>query len=450
LRILFCIAHRGHARNFEWFLREALEAGHDVSVALDAEEGPSEPLASLESAYGNFHVMRSPLADRWLPASAGYRLRLVLDYLRYFEPGYALAAKARRRAGARSGLDGFSRVFCNGRIRWAVQSAARAFERRVPPRNAVGEFIDAAAPDVMLVTPVVELGSPQVEHLRAAHSRRIPTVLPVASWDNLTLKGGLHAPVSLVTVWNEAQAREAVDLHGLPRGRVIVTGAVAYDHWFQWVDATPRDQFCVRAGLDPSRPYVLYLCSSRFIAPDEEQFIRDWLAALRAESQLETIQVLVRPHPDNPFHEDALGRLPGVSVYPSESVSPTERASRQDYYDSIFHAGVVVAVNTSGFIESAILGRPAHTLLGNRYGASQLETIHFRYLLEENGGPVRSARTLSEHASAVRSSLAEDPMETRARMRPFLESFVRPFGLSEAASPRLLATVEALESQQSE
>src|SRR5439155_499934 len=62
-----------------------------------------------------------------------------------------------------------------------------------------------------------------------------------------------------------------------------------------------REVFCQEAGLDPGRPLLLYLCSSKFVAPREVEFVRGWIDAVRRSSDpcLRRAAVLVRPHPAN-------------------------------------------------------------------------------------------------------------------------------------------------------
>ena len=83
----------------------------------------------------------------------------------------------------------------------------------------------ARSADVILVSPLVGLGSAQSDWVRLAAELGIPSVLPVASWDNLTNKGVLKEIPGQTLVWNEAQAREAIELQGVPADRVVVTGA---------------------------------------------------------------------------------------------------------------------------------------------------------------------------------------------------------------------------------
>ena len=49
-------------------------------------------------------------------------------------------------------------------------------------------YIEAQGPDVVLVTPLIALGSAQIDYLRAARSLGIPTALCVWSWDHLSSK----------------------------------------------------------------------------------------------------------------------------------------------------------------------------------------------------------------------------------------------------------------------
>src|SRR6185436_15012933 len=115
----------------------------------------------------------------------------------------------------------------------------------------------------------------------SARALGIRTALCVASWDNLTNKGLIHGDVDLVTVWNDAMKQEAVAFHGIAPARVAVTGAQPFDHWFEWSPRTTREEFCRRVGLPAGKPYILYLCSSGFIAPQESPFVKNWVAQIR-------------------------------------------------------------------------------------------------------------------------------------------------------------------------
>jgi hypothetical protein len=213
-----------------------------------------------------------------------------------------------------------------------------------------------------------------------------------------------------------------------------VTGAQAYDHWFGRRPSRDRGELLEALGL-PDAPYVLYVGSSPFLAPNEGASIGRWLGALR--DQVPSAGVLVRPHPLNPLSEadlNALEALEGVAVFPRRGENPVDDRGRDDYFDSIFHASAVVGLNTSALIEAAIPGRPVFTTRPASDG-----TVHFSYLLAENGGPATAAPTLREHARQVAAAV-EGGKDSPAL--EFVRRFVRPYGLDEAATPRLADALE--------
>ena len=451
------MAHAGYARNFEFVLRAWAEHGHDVHVMLDRMEkrnlhGHAELLAALEAQYPNVTSSPAPdLGDAEWP-TVGVAFRHALDYLRYLEPPFEDATKLRERAERRvpgllrrlAGLPVFRPPWC----RHLARRSLRLAHRTIPLVPAIVETIAEHRPDVVVVTPLVGFGSRQPEYVRAARHLGVPTCLPISSWDNLTTKGLISEVPDVVTVWNERQVEECELLHGVSRDRVIVTGAVAYDHWFDWLPSRSRDDFCAATGLDPARPFVVYLGSSAFIAPDEAAFAARLISGLRLANggRLADLQVLVRPHPlnvlDRSGHRgDELAELANVVVYPPDGANPTDEVKRQDYFDSIFHSSAALGVNTSGFVETSIINRPVHVLLAPEYATTQQGTPHFHHLLPENGGMLLVATSFEELGAAVECSLANGDDGRNGR---FVAHFLRPFGLGEPASPRLVELVERL------
>src|SRR5439155_7773289 len=224
-----------------------------------------------------------------------------------------------------------------------LQKIFRAIDRATPPSDEMTDVFGRLHPDVLLLTPLLYFRSHQVDHVRAARRLGIKTVLGVGSWDHLTTKGLIHEIPDRIVVWNEAQRAEAAEFHGVPGERVIVTGAQAYDHWFAARPSTTREEFCARAGLATECPYLLYLCSSLFIAPQEVPFVSQWIAAIRASAHpaLREAGVLIRPHPQNAAQwrdvdPQALGR--DVAIWPRGGANPVDASARADFYDSMFHS----------------------------------------------------------------------------------------------------------------
>jgi hypothetical protein len=302
-------------------------------------------------------------------------------------------------------------------------------------------------PDVVLVSPLVETGSPQGDHLRAADRLGIPTALVVSSWDNLTTKGVIRDAPDLTIVWNEEQVREAIDMHGLPADSVVATGAHSHDHWFAWQPATGAADFAARVGLAPDRPFLLYACSSGFIAGgDEVAFVREWAQRLAdsGDPELESLGVLVRPHPQNfgSWRDADLDEPGRIVVWPRGGVAPTDRQAKEDYFDSLYHAKAVVGINTSALVDSAIVRRPVFTMVQEQFRSTQTGTLHFSYLAPEGGhGLLNVAESWDEHLEQLRAAL-RSPDGHRERIDEFLRAFIRPHGLDQPAAPLAIGAIE--------
>jgi hypothetical protein len=453
LRILFLLLATNYDRVFENFMRALLDRGHAVDVRIDIDKrwpfhGSGFVFDRLAEEYPAFSAGPAPTRDdAWLPLAT--RWRLALDYLHYLEPAYRDVAAPRERARERAPsvvrflVERTRLGRTRGRARFV--HGLRAIEAAVPVPEALRTFVAERAPDVVIVSPLVALGSAQGDYVRAAHGLGIPVVLAVASWDNLTMKGRLRDVPDLAVVWNAAQVEEAVTLHGIPPERVEATGAHAFDHWFSWGPSTTADEYAAKVGLPPGRALLLYVCSSRFIAEDEVAFVQEWLRQLRnsTDRDLASAGVVIRPHPQHAtqWREVTLDD-PAAVVWPEGGVAPITDQAKVDYYDSLHHCRAVVGINTSAQVEAAILGRPVYTLLDERFADTQQGTLHFSHLVGNSDAAVlTTARTWDEHLAQLGAAV-RDPQAEGPRLDGFVRSFIRPFGVDVAAAPRAAGAVE--------
>ncbi len=454
MNLLFSMRHPGAVRNFASTLRELARRGHRVELVFMAADklGDMRLLAELTADHPgiSFDWARRGPGGVWTPLAR--KVRRAADYARYGAPEFARADALRERAGARVSPTLRAWLKLPGvRTRYGVTLAGRmlaAVERAIPPDPRVLALVRERNPDVLLVTPLVDLGSDQVEYVKAAQALGIRTGLCVHSWDNLTNKGRLRVLPDRVFVWNEAQRREAVLLHGVLPESVMATGAPAYDEWFDRLPSTTREEFCRKVGLRPDAPFFLYLCSSDFIAPGERAFIERWIAAVRSSSDagVREAGILVRPHPRANVRPGRTLDLPHVDnlvVWPRAGANPVDAGSKNDYFDSLYHAAAAVGINTSAQIEAGIAGRAVHSVRAPEYAATQEGTLHFHYLLNESGGLLRMADSLDEHVRMLGESLRHGDEDAR-RARRFVEAFVRPRGYERAATPILADAIEEL------
>ena len=449
MKILFVLHHAG-VTPFARTLGLLAERGHRVHVVFKrvktAESARDLKQLADEFPSITFGHVPGGRPSEWDPLAR--KLRATIDYLRYLEPRYRDAEKLRARAEHNAPAAG-RRVARVARAAGRPGVAAalgtlRRIERCLPPPPAPVRYFDAHDYDLLLITPLIELGSSQSDWLRAARRTGVRTGYPVLSWDNLTNKGLLRDVPDRVFVWNEVQAGEAVELHGVPRGRVVVTGAQPFDHWFEWAPSRSRDDFCAEVGLSADHPFAVYVCSSGFVAPDEPAFVRRWIGELRAHGGLlAEAGILVRPHPLFAAQWEGVELDdPRAVVWPRHDQDPSDEAGRRNYFDSIYHSAAMVGINTTAQIEGAILGRPVHTVLADDFRRTQEGTLHFHYLGDGTVGELIVGRTWAEHAAQLEASLRGevDP----GRNERFLRWFVRPLGLDVSGSEQLADAIEEL------
>ena len=455
MKILFVMKHPAAVRSLDSVLRMLDERGNHVHLAFAGIKPEGHRVLqgiADDSRNLTFGSLPSSGSPGWSRVRIGWSvlaktLRLGCDFLRYLEPAYADAPALRARAEARAHPI-FRRAASLAQLAGAlgVRTLRRTLdhvEQCIEPPPHIERFLADLRPDVLVVTNLAR-ESVQVDYVRAAKRLGIHTSYPVFSWDNLTNKGLIHELPERVLVWNELQADEAVTLHGVPRQRVDVLGAWSYDHWFEWEPSRSRAEFCRKVGLRADRPIVLYVCSSSFVAPGEVAFVRRWIDELRRHGgPLAEVGVLVRPHPRNATPWDGVSfHDQQWTVWPQHGEEPLEAGSRRNYFDSIYHAAAVVGINTSAQIESAIVGRPVHTVLADEFRGTQEGTLHFRYLEADDFGHLYVGRTMEEHFEQLAASIQGRFDDSRNQR--FVRRFVRPLGLDLAASPLYADALEEL------
>ena len=445
MKILFLVHNLGKTRHFENVIQELSRRGHSIVVTAAHKRNKPLKLGAFSDDKG-VDVMPNPVRrlDAWEPFVRP--LRQARDYLRFLDPNYENAAKLAERARIYA-PPGWANRFGPGgslRRRWTlVRGALELAEDLVPSERYFELFIKSHAPDVVLVTPLVDFGSYQTDYVKSAHRLGVPVGFVPFSWDNLTNRGLVRVAPDRVFVWNEHQKREAATFHGVPADRIAITGAPRFDDFFAMRPSTTRTEFAERARVDPSRPILLYLCSSHFVAPDEVAFVRRWARSVRESSDpvLAGASIVVRPHPANaePWERADLDGVQNAAVW----LDPPRVQADPALYDSLFHAAAVVGLNTSAMIEAGILGKSVFTIQTQEFAGGQEQTLHFHYLLAANGGLVEVARGFDEHRRQLADALAH-PERGAERSRRFIQAFVRPQGLERPVAPILAEEIERL------
>ncbi|MDO8732931.1 MAG: hypothetical protein Q7L55_10250 [Actinomycetota bacterium] len=457
MRILFAMLHPGYLRNYESTIIELSQRGHHITVDFAQREKQriASPLQRLKEEVPGIDMrdvgILSRGKDQWAPVADA--LRMAVDVNRYADPRYSRAVLLRDRM-----VDKFQRLplpaseaitqrilhMQSDRARAHFQRAAIRMDMALPLKEHLIDTLELMQPDVIVVTPIVNAGSRQVDVVRHAQALGIPVAVAVASWDNLSNKGLLRCNPDRVFVWNEAQRTEAVEMHGIDPNTIGVTGAQLFDHWFTWKPTRSRDSFVHGSGLDPSKPYFLWLASSPFIGGDREvEYVMRWVSRLRTQpGAIADVGVMIRPHPQStaPWTGVDPSTLGNTVIFPRLGANPIDSDSRQDFFESIYYSAGVVGINSSAMIESAIVGKAVFTVTAPEFAEVQGGTIHFSHLEDA----LLTRADSDDDLFRLLSDSMEHPEAMADKNRLFLESFIRPHGLDVSATERLASEIEDL------
>jgi hypothetical protein len=317
-------------------------------------------------------------------------------------------------------------------VRASVAASLEMLEQLIPPDPGIISFLRRERPDVVLVSPLLHQRLHQTEVVKAARALGIPSGFLVYSLDNLSNKARIHVAPDRTFVWNDFQAREAVELHGIDPAAIVVTGAARWDRFLAMRPSVDRAELCRMHRFDPDRPIVLYAASSVGICPDETLVVDRWLDAVRkAPEPLGRANLLIRPHPGTEKYAKLWAEW--ATDHERVSITARPRPADQTLYDSIHHAAAVVGLNTSAEIEASMLERPVYTFSAGDLAPGQEGTRHFYYLLEGHGGVVTHSETLDAHIRELAKGIG-GKVDQEA-MRAFWERWVRPRGADRPVAP---------------
>ena len=450
MKVLFFAAHFGYVRNFESGLAALAAQGHRVHVVADEPDsiGGSALMERLSAEHPGITYGFGPSLDAEPWFRLARKLRSASDYVRFHDEAFSNFTKTRLTLRERIPR-GVLRLMDAGlgkvsSARRAVAAVLRFGEAIMPISTPSREFIEAQDPDVVLMASVTAWRVPQIDHLRAARALGRRAGVCVYSWDQLSSKALLRSVPDRVILWNETQRREAIEWHGVPAERIVVTGAQCYDQWFGRQPSRDRAAFCQAVGLSAEHPMLLYICSVLTPNPYESRFVLRWLEEIRrnADPALREASILVRPHPErmDEWKDVSLERFGNVALFGRNPVSPDAQA---DYFDSLYHSHAVVGLVTSGFLEAAVVGRPVHSLLLPEMQMYQEGMQHFRYLIDVEGGLLKVTRNFPDHLTALAEALRQPGRRDEQNLK-FVRAFVRPQGLDVSATPAFVAAVEQL------
>jgi hypothetical protein len=444
MNILFVIDNPAVSRTFEKTFRQLCAIDHQVTVLYGQYDKPhtvDRSLKACQDELPNFDALPILGRQKWLRLS---NVRQMVDYANYLRPQHPTPWESHRwrrqimfkpisKALKYSKLA--NKVFAHHLVFRLLKWIAR----QIPPDPAILNWVAAHRPDVVVASPYIVPRTAEIDYVQVARTLDIPTIAIVLSWDNLTTKGTFHIIPDAVLVWNDVLAQEARQFHDVPRDKLLVTGAPVFDFWFEMQPTLDYPSFCKKVGINTDQPYVLYLCSSKYISGDETAFVKQFAKTLGSGGNTQKIKVMVRPHPLNSEIWDGV-EDENVAVWPRSASWVDTPQAKQDYYHSIYYSRAVIGINTSAIIEAAILDRPCVTIVDEEYQFKQNGRGHFGHLIKADFMEI--THSFAESAEVIAAILTGKDSKKKRRHR-FVSDFIRPRGLDQPASEILATAIEA-------
>jgi hypothetical protein len=452
VKILFAALHNGYYRNLDTVVEELARRGHEIHLGAERDDSTfgGQPIVDrLRCEYANVIAVRTATRDSESLFLAS-KIRFAIDYLRYFEPAYGpssgLWLRARERTPRGMVHLAKSPLLAWRRIRRMLTRALDAADHAVPEAPEIERFLDRQRPDLIVVTPLIGLvASSQIDLLRTAIRRRIPTAVMVWSWDHLSSKALIRDVPDSLLVWNDVQKREAMTMHAVPEARIVVTGAQCCDRWFGRVPAESRPDFVRRVGLADERSYVLWAGSALLpgTPPEPNTFLR-WASLRRSnDPRVRDIPILLRPHPARTA-EWATVDWRSVGNVVMFGGAPVEAQAREDYFESLYYSAAVVGITTTAFLDAAVVGRPVMSFYADDLVPEHEASLHFQYLVDPEHGLLTMATSLEEHEAQLNAVLAGPPADMLMRQQRFVHHFIRPRGIDVSATSIVVEALERL------
>lgn len=448
MQIAFVLSQAKHYFYYDRVVRSLHVAGHEVCIVCPAEfseDGNKSGRALIKLLEEEAGIK---LEDALLPRRKNPYwvdlLRNLRDYAIFVRPEHPTPYIAPIWIGKELSQKMLKRLELPGIRSFIRSKAARTLfawlESCIQPDDEIVRWFKGFQPQVVFASPYVFRGDVEVEYTKAAQALKIPVVAALLSWDNLTSKGTYHVKPDQLFVWNQVLVEEAVQIHDIDQRRVFVTGAPVYDPWFDLSASMDRASFCARIGLDPSKPYILYLCSSKSISERETELIQMLILHFEEVEERSRPALVVRPHPFKDMEADGLEN-DWVRVFPKGGQRPDTDEARSTYYDSLYYSAAVIGVNTTGFLESAILDKPCLTLVTPMTSQGQEMRAHFKHLMD--AGYIEVAKDFPELVNKA-MTIVSGVDAWKANRVKFVHDFIRPHGLDVPASQVMTGAILAV------
>ena len=330
-------------------------------------------------------------------------------------------------------LNSLSVLLVKGTIRANSKRLKRLIEKLLDtiiksayPSSEIVNIRLSEKPHICVICPLVGKSIIQKDLITACRLLGIKSIGAVHSWDNLTTKGVISEKTDELYVWNEFQREEAQKYHNMDKDRIQITGAYCYERWYDLLEKTNT----IDHKRETKNGYILYLGSSKFIAPNEDKFFVKWFNEFKEYKEFSHYRVVIRPHPQNYVIWEGIEDISErIEVRPRGGENPIDRKRSNDYMETLDKASAIIGINTSAIVETAFVQHKVFSFEDQDRTDGDHKTIHINRLID-SGQLVRS-KSIKENLEDIRIYIQDEDMKNKKSFE-FLEYFVRKKGIKDS------------------
>lgn len=347
------------------FLDSLLEAGREVTILSPANRVPS-------------------FTAKW------QRPGLKFEHLYGFDDSISHLARSMRFR---------KRLARNGRRR--LLTAWLNLERKYvfPPKAEYVALMKNLRPSLVVATNATTTNEAQV--VSSAKSLGIKTLGVIGSWDRL--HKFLYTRTDHVSVWNDLNRQEAVELEGFDSSVVHVTGPAQFDPYFDPASRISKVDFCSSMGLDPGRAIIMLATAGSFMQGYDESYMLEWLMEQINSSAIPgRPQVICRLHPLSrleqflPWADHPDVRLSYIQGYIPTLGYTMSRDEVVQVSSMLRHSNLVITPGSTMTIEAAVFDTPVivpvfhlyQQEMCERYYRTRVFGRHFGRIQQRNLVPI--------------------------------------------------------------
>ncbi len=289
-----------------------------------------------------------------------------------------------------------------------LQRLVRWIELHIFYQGTYAGYFDQYAPDMVFSTSIV--AKHDMEFMKEAKRRHIPTVSMCKGWDNIT-KFLLRVWPDQMIVQSPTMREDMQRVQGYPLERVHITGFPQFDSYLKKELLLPRDVFFQKLGLPADRE-LIFFGSEGVWCPDDHVVAETIARWVEANGLSKSCSMLVRPHFSD-IHNPRFDGLKGRSLVKvdtnftmSDFFLDNWNPDMQEtafFVNCIYHARMMIMTASTLALDAACLDKPTiaigygavHHKNGEDVTWDFYKTDHYRTVVETGGIlPVKSDEEL--------------------------------------------------------